>query len=74
MLNEMVLVSKTLQDLIVSSTSRKIKLDDLISLMNPKVFEGHAARKDIDKDASEDNAKENGEMMNKRGYKYVSFL
>lgn len=58
------LVSKTLYDLFVSFTARKIKVDDLIKLMNMKLFEvstsqakgqdvGNDDRNNVEKDVSE---------------------
>lgn len=38
-INELMQLSRTLQELILTSTTWKSKVNDLIKLMNPKVFE-----------------------------------
>lgn len=45
LLNEVMHVSKTPYDLIISSINRKSKIDDLIRLMNPKVFESFTSQR-----------------------------
>lgn len=74
----------SLQDLVVSFTASKNKFDDLIRLMNPKVFEASTsqageqeARKDVnndvEKDASEDNVEFGNDSNNEEEYDFVSF-
>lgn len=53
MLNEIMLVSKTLQEIIVVFVMRKSKVDDLIKMMNPKVYEAFTYQY-VDQDADKD--------------------
>lgn len=82
-LNELMLVSMILQDFVISSTFRKRKCDDLIKLMNSKMFEvytsqdkGHDAwkdaRKDTDNVESEYDVDVISECNEEYEYEYVS--